>query len=630
MSEIFLKVLNMSISAGWIVIAVTALRLLLKRAPKWATVMLLGVVAIRLICPFSIESALSLIPSAQTVAPEIMTSDVPVVNTGIPIINESVNTVIMGSFTPNAGDSANPMQILIPILALVWVVGIAALTVYTAVSYLRVRRSVRTAVLFHDNIYQCEAVTSPFVLGIIKPKIYIPFNITEQDTEYIIEHEKSHIKRRDHLWKPIGFLLLTVHWFNPLMWLAYILLCRDIELACDERVIKELGYDGRADYSQTLLNFSVDRRTVSACPLAFGEVGVKKRVKGVLNYKKPAIWAIVLAVIAIAVTAVCLLTDPKSDGTVKLENDLDVFLDAQISEKYRSEHSTDNFIAVSKSILSVVENRNETLVYAWVLCQECTFENGAVKVESSSHIPTAITVKKTDGGYELIEYWIPRDGNLYADDIKGKFPPELWDAALDSQRYISDQKSFCLKKALEHFNEAEQKNSEEKNKIFTVTFETGNEVLPEHTPSLMLLYGQAKYEAMKGTFNWAVPGKDGIINATTADCLPPFDLESKKYMPKLEYITSEEVSEGDLKKVYLQFDALPTEVTARGWDNDAWGNYDDAKGKPVAMMAYYSGTDNPQIVLYLEEDIEIYEIIASWDRDNNAGGSVCYSFYTQN
>lgn len=321
MSEFFLKILNMSIAAGWSVLAVLIIRLLLKKAPKCIAVLLWGILAIRLICPFSIESALSLIPSAETVSPGIMMAQSPKIDSGIPLINSAVNPIIGEIFTPEPVTSINPLQIWIPVLSVFWFAGIGFLLLYTLVSYLRLRRKIRTAVLLRDNIYQCETVASPFVLGFIKPKIYLPFQISSQDTEYVIAHEQAHIRRKDHLWKPIGFLLLTVHWFNPLIWLGYILLCRDIEVACDEKVVRKLQNEQRADYSQALLNCSVSRRMVAACPLAFGEVGVKERVKGVLNYKKPAFWLIVLAVVVLIIMSVCLLTNPIQQ--VELGNEYD-------------------------------------------------------------------------------------------------------------------------------------------------------------------------------------------------------------------------------------------------------------------------------------------------------------------
>ena len=314
MNELFLKIINMSISASWLVLAVLLLRIALKKAPKWVNVLLWGIVAVRLAFPFSIESALSLIPSAETISPGIMMDTVPSVQTGVPAINNVINPVIGSSLAPAPGASANPLQIWIPILSIVWAVGVAALLLYTAVSYWRLRCKVSEAVILRDNIYQSENVASPFVLGIIKPKIYLPYHMDGQDLSHVVSHEQAHIRRRDHWWKPLGFLLLTIHWFNPLMWLAYVLLCRDIELACDEKVIKELDNEQRADYTQALVACSVNRRMIAACPLAFGEVGVKERVRSVMNYKKPAFWIIILAVIACVGVAVCFLTNPKQDS----------------------------------------------------------------------------------------------------------------------------------------------------------------------------------------------------------------------------------------------------------------------------------------------------------------------------
>ncbi len=313
MSELFLEIVNRSIAASWIVIAVLILRFCLKKAPKWVNVLLWGIVAVRLIFPFSIESALSLIPSAETVSPSIMMETAPSVQTGVPALDQVINPVIDHSLSPAPGASANPLQIWISVMAAVWLAGAAALLLYSAISYWRLRRRVREAVILRDNIYQSENAGSPFVLGIIQPKIYLPYSVDSGALAYVIAHEQAHIRRGDHWWKPLGFLLLTVHWFNPLLWLGYILLCRDIELACDEKVIREMGSEQRADYTQALVSCSVSRRSIAACPLAFGEVGVKTRVKSVMNYKKPAFWIILASALICAAAAVCFLTNPKTE-----------------------------------------------------------------------------------------------------------------------------------------------------------------------------------------------------------------------------------------------------------------------------------------------------------------------------
>ena len=314
MNELFLKIINMSISASWLVLAVLILRFVLKKAPKWINVLLWGIVAIRLICPFSFESPLSLIPSAETIPLNIGMDSTPTINSGISAINNAVNPIISQSNTPMAGASVNLLQITIGIYEYIWIFGMIALALYTAISYWRLRRKVDTAVRYKDNIFQSENVSFPFVLGIIKPRIYLPFKMNGQYLEHVVAHEQAHVCRKDHWWKPLGFLLLMIHWFNPLMWLAYVLLCRDIELACDEKVIKELGNEQRGDYTQALVACSVNRRMIAACPLTFGEVGVKERVKSVMNYKKPAFWVIIISVIVCVGVAVCFLTNPKQDS----------------------------------------------------------------------------------------------------------------------------------------------------------------------------------------------------------------------------------------------------------------------------------------------------------------------------
>ena len=314
MNELFLKIINMSISASWLILAVLILRLVLKKAPKWVNVLLWGIVAVRLICPFSFESALSLIPSAETFPEKVISGPSFDIQTGISPVDNRINDYLGDRYFEGVTVPANNGNNIMTILTIVWIIGILLLVAYTIISYRRLHREIDTAVRYKDNIFQSENVSSPFVLGIINPRIYLPFSMNEQNLEHVVAHEQAHICRKDHWWKPLGFLLLTIYWFNPLMWLAYVLLCRDIELACDEKVIKELGNEQRADYTQALVACSVNRRMIAACPLAFGEVGVKDRVKSVMNYKKPAFWVIILAVIACVIVAVCFLTNPKQDS----------------------------------------------------------------------------------------------------------------------------------------------------------------------------------------------------------------------------------------------------------------------------------------------------------------------------
>ncbi len=313
MSAVFLKLLNLSITASWLILAVILVRVLFKKAPKWISCVLWGLVALRLICPFSWESALSLIPSRETVPSNIGMMQEPAIDSGITVINEAVNPALAQSLAPDPLGTVNPLQLIVSVLSVVWAAGAAAMLLYALISYIKLKKSVGASVRVKDNIFACDDVKSPFILGIIRPLIYVPSAMNEATLDYVLTHEKAHIARRDHWWKPFGFLLLTVYWFNPLCWLAYVLLCRDIEIACDEKVIRDMDRDSLAGYSQALLDCSFPRRKIAVCPLAFGEVGVKERVKNVLNYKKPAFWIILIAVLACAAVAVCFLTSPKGE-----------------------------------------------------------------------------------------------------------------------------------------------------------------------------------------------------------------------------------------------------------------------------------------------------------------------------
>ncbi len=328
MAEIFLKIFNMSVSASWLVLAVTALRFFMKKTPKWINLLLWGIVALRLILPFSFESEVSLVPSTETIPPAVLTENSFTVQTGLPPVDNRVNEILSDSYYEGVTVPANNGFDTLSTLGNIWIIGAIALLIYTAISYFNLKRKVGTAILLRDNIYQSENVASPFVLGIVKPKIYIPFNLSDSTANYVIAHENAHIKRRDHWYKPFGFLLLAIHWFNPIMWLGYILLCKDIELACDEKVISKLGTEQRADYSEALLSCSVNRKIIAACPIAFGEVGVKERVKSVLSYKKPAFWLVLIAVLVCAVVAVCFLTDPKTEEEPEEQEEQSFELDA--------------------------------------------------------------------------------------------------------------------------------------------------------------------------------------------------------------------------------------------------------------------------------------------------------------
>lgn len=321
MADVFIKTLNMGIAASWLILAVVVLRVILKRAPKRFRLLLWAVVGLRLVLPVSIESALSLVPSAQTLPEGVMYAAAPELNTGIAALNDAINPAFTAAFAPEPAASANPLQVLLPAASVIWLAGAAAMLLWALVSWLRLRRRVAEAVRLQGNVFESERVASPFVLGLIRPRIYLPFGLDEGAREQVLTHERAHIARGDHVIKPLGWLILAVYWYNPLVWLAYVLFCRDIELACDERVIRRLPVSGRADYSQALLDLSRPRHGVGACPLAFGESAVKGRVKSVLTYKRPAFWLIMLAALLCIGAAVCFLTDPKAEADDSVPSD---------------------------------------------------------------------------------------------------------------------------------------------------------------------------------------------------------------------------------------------------------------------------------------------------------------------
>ncbi len=508
MSALFLKLVNMSLSASWLVLVVLALRLVLKRAPKWVNVLLWGMVGVRLVLPVSIESTLSLVPSAEPISPAIIGG-----------------TAVRVDGSAAAGAASSPAAAgpgLVEILSYVWAAGAILLFLYSVVSWLRLRIRVREAVRLQGRIYQSERIDSPFVLGIVRPRIYLPYQLGREELTHVLAHEQAHIARKDHWWKPLGFLLLTVYWFNPILWLGYVLLCRDIELACDERVIRTLNNEQKADYARTLVACSMDRRAVAACPLAFGEIGVKERVKSVMNYKKPTFWIILLVAVVCIAVAVCFLTNPKTDNaqdtnqpavetpaepaqaadntetptdaapeetpaepaqaaddtqpsdTAETVPEADSLLEQAISDaiyaRYASDErqgtlwigdETEGMVWAESHVLLAKEDRVagdtvvETTVYLLVLQEQFSEQDGALTVESGAACPTAITFRRgDDGSYAAVEeYWEPRDGDAYVSDTRDKFPAAAAEEALmNDQSYIDDLLAQCYQNALAALN----------------------------------------------------------------------------------------------------------------------------------------------------------------------------------
>lgn len=323
MGEIFLKLLNMSITAGWLILAVLCVRLLFRKMPKWVNCLLWGVVAVRLVIPFSVESALSLQPSAEPIQSSAVVSGeimpyVPSVDSNLSVVENIVNPILAETFAYSEAESVAPLQVFAEVAGTVWVIGMITLLAFALGSMIRLSFLVKESVRYKNNVYIGDRVKSPFILGIIRPIIYLSSSLTEEEIEYIMAHERAHLKRKDYLWKPFGYLLLSIYWFNPLCWIAYVMLCKDIELACDEKVIKDMTFEDKKEYSRVLLSCATQRHLVMACPVAFGEVGVTERIKTVLNYKKPAFWITLVAIAVCAIIAICFLTNPSKEYQIRI------------------------------------------------------------------------------------------------------------------------------------------------------------------------------------------------------------------------------------------------------------------------------------------------------------------------
>ena len=453
MDAVFLKILNMSITSCWLILAVIFVRLVFRKTPKWIICLLWGFAAVRLICPLSFESTFSLVPSSETIPHNIELYENPVIDSGITVINDTVNPVIAESFTPNPGDSANPLQIVIPAAAMVWIAGAIIMLAYALASWYRLKKTISASAAIGEGILICDDIRTPFILGVFKPVICLPSSLDEKTKEYVIRHEKAHLRRLDHWWKPFGYFLLSLHWFNPLCWIAYILMCRDIEMACDEKVIRDMDRQETAGYSQALLDCAYPSAVITACPLAFGESGIRQRIRGILNYRKPTLCIIAAgAAISIAL-ALCLMTDPFSEKS--LDGKLGVSMDMAVMEQNRSLYTEGHFATADYDVLKVSKFGEQAVVYALVMYEEFSYDGNDVILESGSFGPCAVTFDTASydndsSSYKVTEYWTPRDGSYFVNDINQKFPFSIRRKALDvSGSEAAHQK--CLQEARVYF-----------------------------------------------------------------------------------------------------------------------------------------------------------------------------------
>ncbi|MBP3398334.1 MAG: hypothetical protein J6K75_01120 [Erysipelotrichaceae bacterium] len=485
MKELFIQIVNMSITASWLVLVIALIRLVFKKAPKSMICFLWLFVAIRLIVPFSFESALSLIPSTQVIPDEIIeVTPNPSVNVQLPlnglgnetqivIPNQDTNSNVSNPSVEQNVPVQNEIQWL-EILPWCWICGILMMAGYAAYSYQKIVRQVQISINKEENIWICDDLSSPFILGVLNPRIYVPSYLSETEIKYVLAHEKAHLRRFDHLWKPLGYSLLSVYWFNPVIWAAYILLCSDIELACDEKVIKTLGDDNKIEYSRTLLSCSVPRNMILACPLAFGEVSVKQRVKSVLNYKKPAFWVLVVALVICLCIPVFFLSDSEEPfpGTLTVQQlkddqksfeltlpeDMELIYEMTLMEyekdnwgtmqfEYRFEvqgsiyevNTEENYIRVRKDdqYYSIVKDAELVNLYRGLFGELPLFkENQPVSFDYETKT-AEVCLEDHETGLK----W--RLGNMWVDSIRNIFEVEgISYVDIDQQYYLDKQKAM--------------------------------------------------------------------------------------------------------------------------------------------------------------------------------------------
>lgn len=462
MTELFLSFVNRSITAGWLILPVLCLRWCLRNfRSKDLICILWGLVGLRLALPFSLPTPFSLVPSVQTIPTDIMYAASPAIDTGLSTLNQAVNPMLSTSFSPDPSASANPLQIWLALAALIWVIGIALFALYALISLLRLRHRLAEAVPVGENVWVCDHIASPFLLGLMHPRIYLPSSLDPQTAASVIAHEHAHLMRRDPIWKAVGFVLLALYWFHPLVWMAYILFCRDMELACDARATRDFSPAERKTYAEALLACSLPHAGRSFCPLAFGEIGVKSRIRALLQGKKPSRLLVILTACVIVALAVCFLTDPapsdpSESSTSALALTDDVISDAILT--HYNANSTEDLLCTESHIPLLTTYRQnddgslKVTAYLMVLYLELARDGDWFREQSGSHIPTALTFHvQPDGSCTLTEYWEPGDGSLYAPEVRTRFPADIAERALDTQRYIDEQMKACYDQAIAYW-----------------------------------------------------------------------------------------------------------------------------------------------------------------------------------
>ncbi len=512
MEELFLHVLNRSLTGSWLLLCVLMLQPLVKKAPDWLRGTLWALTALRLVCPFVLPVPIGFAPSAEPVPQGMLYAASPAVDTGIAALDDAVNPLLSAQLSPEAGDSVNPVQVLVFAGSVIWLCGMLVMLLTAAVSWLNLHRKVRTSLPMGEGIRICEGIPSPFLFGLFRPRIYLPAHLPEETAQYVIAHERAHLRRHDHWKKPLGYLVLALHWFNPLVWIGFILFCRDAEHACDEMVIREMGTSHKKPYAHALISCSTGHGRPSPCPVAFGEEAVQHRVRHVLHYQKPAFWVILAAALAGLSAVVCFF------GTRWEPDDgLKTYIDSCIASHHQNGRASEHYAAVSWELLGTKQRGSHRTLYMWVCYREYSYD-GDLVLESGSHIPTAITVKKEDGAWRLIEYWEAEDGSRYVPSIREKFPIHLWGKGTDSQRYVQKQCEECDRMARAYF---ENEAANVKGRNMTYCYDRS----PEQFPPELVLFQDGTFRFTYSYFSSDLPMgtyafRNGGIILTTSDDPP--------------------------------------------------------------------------------------------------------------
>ena len=491
LEEQLILIMDLSYAASWIVLAVVILRWLMQKAPKSQRLFMWLFVALRLVSQYYLPSSkLSIVPNLGVVPVNITETKVPGIDTGFQTVNSVLNPIIEKNFTPEPDALVTPMQKFFDVAIVVWFIGVIAMFLYAIISFIILRIKIKEATPLKNNVMICDHIDTAFVLGIIRPKIYIPSNLNGGDMECVIAHEKAHIKRGDHIWKLIGYLLLSIYWFNPVMWLAFNLFCKDIELACDAKVLKRTTDFYKKFYSKALINCSSAKKRIVTCPLAFSENAVESRIKSILNYKKPKVWlALVGVVVCFSMSFVSFSGNSSFVGYQEYKSEITEeqykFIEKKLLERAKCSNDRINidYYCTAFTVLEVREKNDLTTFYMVSRSNGYAVNNGVVECNHRSVYGgvSAITAEYSDGNYELIEFWYPGDGEVYWEDIHEKFPSYLWNylmhnegeirGTLQTKCEIKAQEKLLKKTASECFVDSEAEAIEIAKKLCTVEYD---------------------------------------------------------------------------------------------------------------------------------------------------------------